>query len=86
MMKPYAVLLLALTALLTVPLTADAQSKPPVGFYSAGHASQSKKPAVVMYACSICHHQVTAARAKRLHYVCPVDHGKLIPVKTQFPH
>ena len=85
-MKPHAVLLLALTAVLTSPLTADAQSKPPVGFYSAGHAPRTKKPAALMYECSICHHQVNAAQAKRLHYVCPVDHGKLIPVKPKFPH
>lgn len=85
-MKPLFVLLAVLTAILTLPHTADAQSQPRVGSYSAGSASQSKPAAALMYECSICHHQVNAAQAKRLHYICPVDHGKLIPVKTKVPH
>ena len=80
-MKSQTVLLLALTTLLTAPLSVYAQSNPQARPEAAGSAPQTRKPAV-MYACVICHHQVTAAQAKRLHYVCPVDHGRLIPVKS----
>ena len=84
-MKPQAVVFLALTTVLTLPLTAYAQNEPQVRSESAGSAAQTRKPPVLMYECSICHHQVTAAQAKRLHFICPVDHGRLIPVKTALP-
>ena len=79
-MKTHPVLLLTLAAALTVPLTAQAQSTPKV------HAAHAKMAAAAMYECSICHHKVNAALAKKLHYTCPDDHGKLIPVKTASLH
>ena len=75
-MKTHPALLLTLAAALTVPLMAQAQSKSKV------HAAHAKIAVAAMYECSICHHKVNAAQAKKLHYVCPDDHGKLIPIKT----
>ncbi len=73
-MKPQLVLLLTLATLLAlVPIAAQAKL--------ARSVSHTKSTAAPMYACTICHHQVTAAEAKNLHYTCPVDHGKLLPVK-----
>ena len=72
-MKTRFVLLLTLALLpILTPLTAQAKPIP---------LSHVKANAVPMYACAICHHQVTAAEAKTLHYTCPKDHGKLLPVK-----
>ncbi len=72
-MKTRIILLLTLATIpFLTPLAAQAKpaaSNPPV-----------KTHAATMYACAICHHQVTASEAKKLHYTCPVDHGKLIPV------
>ncbi len=73
-MKPQLVLLLTLATLPALPPIA-AQAK------LARPAFHTKSIAAPMYACTTCHHQVTAAEAKKLHYTCPVDHGKLLSVK-----
>ena len=56
-----------------MPLAAQAKT--------AASKSPMKAHAAAMYACAICHHQVTAAEAKNLRYTCPKDHGKLLQVK-----
>ena len=73
------ILLALVAAALALPLLVPqySQAQP----ISAGHAPHAKASSAPMYACTICHHQVTAAEAKKLHYTCPVDHGKLLPVK-----
>ncbi len=69
-------MLLAIVAAFALPITAHAQSKPKT------HVNHSKTTSARMYTCVICHHEVNAAQAKKLHYICPADHGKLVPVKT----
>ncbi len=76
-MKIHAVLLLALAAVAALPFTADAaQSK------LKPHTTHARLAAAATYECPICHHKVSAAQAKKLHYTCPMDQGKLAPVKT----
>ena len=82
-MKTRAVLLLAAAAL-AMPLTAHAQSKPKAHAALLGSAAPAKPAA--MYACPICHHKVNAAQAKKLHYTCPVDQGKLALVTATRLH
>jgi hypothetical protein len=83
-MKTYSVSVLSLAVLFMLPLVANAQSKPSSG------ASSSKlhqaKTTTSMYECPICHHKASAALAKKLHYVCPMDNGKLALVKTASLH
>jgi multidrug efflux pump subunit AcrA (membrane-fusion protein)/DNA-directed RNA polymerase subunit RPC12/RpoP len=35
-----------------------------------------------MYEAVICHAKYTAAQAKKYHYICPMDHGKMVPIST----
>jgi hypothetical protein len=88
-MKMHTVLLLTFVAVLALPLTACAQSTPKAHSASPVKSTQAKAVAVPMYECPICHHKANAALAKKLHYVCPMDNGKLALVKTaslQKPH
>ena len=64
--------MLAAATLLALPLAAQSAPKNPAG----KHAKTAAR-----YECPICHHQVNAAKAKSLHYTCPVDKGKLAPIK-----
>ena len=72
-MKVYPVTLLLLLLVFASPtLTVLAQSKTP----------SVKTKSAPLYECPICHHKANAALAKKLHYICPVDNGKLAPIKT----
>lgn len=64
---------LLMLAVMTLPNAALAQHK------------HTKTAAAPMYECPICHHKADAALAKRLHYICPKDNGKLALVKTTIP-
>ena len=80
-MKTRTMLLLPLVALLTLPPVAHAQSQSKAPAKSSAHAAPAKRAALT-YECPICHHRVNASLAKKVHYTCPVDGGKLTLVKT----
>ena len=68
-------LLLPCAFLLALPLTAQNLPKPP-----AGKVAHTRMAA--LYECPICHHKVSAAKAKSLRYTCPLDKGRLALVRS----
>ncbi len=80
-MKKHFAAVMAFTITLTLPLMGLAQSakhSPSVLHRKAAHAKMTPGP---MYVCPICHHKADATLAKRVHYICPVDGGKLALIK-----
>jgi hypothetical protein len=72
---PLSTLAVLTLTVLTLPAAVLAQHK------------HTKTAAAPMYECPICHHKADAALAKRLHYICPKDNGRLALVKTaNLPH
>ena len=69
-MKTRFVLLGALAAMLPLSFPAHAQGRP------------KAHPTAAVYECSLCHHKASTAQAKKLHYVCPADGGKLVRIQT----
>lgn len=68
-----AVLSLALIAFPSMALAAPAQKLAP----KAAHTAKAKT--AVVYECTLCHMTYSAAEAKKDHYKCPMDGGKLVP-------
>jgi len=67
---------LSAVALTLFPMATSAFASPAHG--KAMHA----KMAAAMYQCQKCHMKVSAATAKKDHFVDPMDGGKLVPMKA----
>lgn len=71
----------AITSIATVLLITASLLPASVGYAAPAKTAHAAKHAVVVYLCTKCHMKLSAAQAKKDHYVDPMDGGKLIPVK-----
>jgi len=79
------VIAVALAAIVLAPATVNAAPKHKMA--KMGHTKMTKMAhpkmaAATKYECVKCHMQYSAAEAKKAHYKCDMDGGKLVPVKT----
>jgi hypothetical protein len=72
-------ILIAATVLALLPAAAMAAPKKVVAKHKTGH---TKVAAATTYECVTCHMTYSAADAKKDHYKCTMDGGKLAPVKA----
>jgi DNA-directed RNA polymerase subunit RPC12/RpoP len=69
---------LGLAMLPMAALTAQAKAVHP-----ATHTKAAKHSAATLYECAKCGMKYTAKMAKKDHYKCTMDGGKLVPVKVK---
>lgn len=90
-MKTFSTIVVAIAALAMVPASVIAapakKAAPAHKMAMKGHGKMAMKghgkmASAAKYQCTKCHMVYSAAEAKKDHYKCPMDGGKLAPLKT----
>jgi hypothetical protein len=81
-MKTFTAIALAAAVLASIPAASIAAPAKMTSHKMAGHKMAGHKmAAATKYECVKCHMQYSAAEAKKDHYKCDMDGGKLVAVK-----